>query len=134
MDRAEPPGVRHVPHPDALSGDPAVSADGGRGPAAAPQLGPVRHGPRRFSAPAPDAGAAGGGVRLVLRAAVFAPLDLAAAAPRLAGGAAVSGDVVPVQEVEPLLAASDPPQPDGPRLGPAGGVDPATARALSSSP
>src|SRR5262249_55047271 len=42
-----------------------------------------------------------------------APLDLAAAAARLAGRAAVPGHVVRVQEGELAVAAPDPAQPDG---------------------
>ena len=51
------------------------------------------------------------GYALVLPAAVLARLDLAAAAGRLAGGAAVPGDVVPLQAVEPVVASADPARP-----------------------
>src|SRR5262249_54014517 len=113
LDRGEPAGVRDVPRPDAVPGDAAVPADGGGGPAGAQGLVAVRHGPRRLPAAAHDAGGTGRGVRLVLPPAVLARFDLASAAGRLAGGAAVPGDVVPVQAVEPVLALPDPAPADG---------------------
>ena len=49
----------------------------------------------------------GARLRLVLPAALLARLDLAAPAGRVAGGAAVSGDVVSLQALEPFLAFAD---------------------------
>ena len=39
VDRGQPPGVRHVPHPDAVPRHAAVRPDGSRGPPAAPRTG-----------------------------------------------------------------------------------------------
>ena len=132
LDRGGPAGVRHVPHPDALSGHAAVPPDGVRGAAAAQGLAALRHGARRLPPPAHDAGGAGGGLRLVLRAALLARLDLAAAAGRLAGRAALPGDVVPLQAIEPALAPADPPPADRAGLASAGRVDAAAAPAVPS--
>ena len=49
----------------------------------------------------------------MLRAAILAPIDLAAAAGRLACGGSVSGDVVPLQAIEPAVALPDPARADG---------------------
>ena len=46
------------------------------------------------------------------RPALLAPLDLAAAAARSAGGRPISGDVVSLQTVQLPLADADPPQVD----------------------
>ena len=66
----------------------AVPADGGPGPAAAPRLGAVRHGPRRLPAQAHDRAAAGRRLRLVLPAAVRPRQHLASPPGRPGGGAA----------------------------------------------
>ena len=60
---------------------------------------------------------------MVLRAVVFTCLDLASAPGGLAGGAALSCDVVPVQEVEPLLASADSHANNGVGVAAAGGMD-----------
>ena len=52
---------------------------------------------------------------------------------RLAGRAAVPGDVVPLQAVEPVLASPDPPPPDGTRLAAAGRSDAAASLAVSQT-
>ena len=133
LDRGGAAGVRHVPHPDALPGHAAVPADGVRGAAPAQGLVAVRHGARRLPPPAHDAGGAIRGLRLVLRAAVLARLDLAAATRRLACGAAVPGDVVPLQAVEPALAPADPAPADRSRVASAGRVDAAAAPAIPAA-
>ena len=68
------------------------------------RLDAVRHGARGFPPEAHDARGAGGRLRLALPAAFLARIDLAPPPAGLAGGAAVSGDVVPVQAIEPVLA------------------------------
>ena len=85
LDRGQPAGVRDLSHPDALSRHAAVPATGGRGPAAASGLDPVRHGPRGVPAQAHDARGTGARLRLALSAAVLPRLDLAAAARSVAG-------------------------------------------------
>src|SRR5258707_5281274 len=114
MGGGEPAGVLHVPHSDAVSRDAAVPADGGGGPPAASRLVALRHGARSVSSEAHDAGRAGARLFVDLRAAVLAPVDLAAAAGGLAGGANVSGNVVFIQTVELVVALVDS-KPYGPR-------------------
>ena len=113
-------------------GTPLFRAMESEGRLAAQELEPLRHVARRLSAPAHDAGRAGGGLRLVLRSPVLAPLDLAAEAGRLAGRAAVPGDVVPLQAIESPLAPLDPPPPDRPGLAAPGRMDQAEAPAVPS--
>src|SRR5690348_10413131 len=66
-----------------------------------------------------------------LPAAVFASIDLAPPAGGLARGTALSGDVLSVQAVEPVLALSNSPSPGACRVASAGGTDATSARALS---
>jgi hypothetical protein len=68
----------------------------------------------------------------VLRSPVLAPLDLAAEAGRLAGRAAVPGDVVSLQAIESPLAPLNPPPPDRPGLASLGRMDQAQAPAVPS--
>ena len=62
--------------------------------------------------------AARGGLRLVLRSALLARLDLATTAGRLACRATLPGDVLPVQAIEPDVALADPAPSDGSGLAP----------------
>ena len=80
VDRGPPARLRHVSHPDAIPGHAAIPATGGRGAAAAPQLGSVRHRARRLSAETPDARRARVGLRLAVPAAVLARVNLEASA------------------------------------------------------
>src|SRR5262249_49791219 len=80
--------VRDLPHHDAVPGNAALSPDGGRGSAPAQKLRPLRYGTRRLSAAQHVGGRARRRVRVALRAALFASIDLAKAAARPAGGAA----------------------------------------------
>ena len=114
MDRREPAGMRDLPHPDAVSRDAAVPADGGGGAAAAQELVAVRHGARRVSAQAHESRTARRGIRLVLPASVLAPLDLAAPAGGCARGHPLPGDVVSLQTLELALALADSPPADRP--------------------
>ena len=68
----------------------------------------------------------------MLRSPVFAPLDLAAATARLAGRAPLSGDVLPLQAIESVLAPADPPSADRTGLASAGGIDATEALAVPS--
>ena len=56
-----------------------------------------------------------------------------AEARRLAGGPALPGDVVPLQEVQPALAPADPPPADRAGLASAGGMDSKETPAIPSS-
>src|SRR5271169_606760 len=107
MDRKEPPGVCDVPHPDAVSGDAAVSANGSARAHPASRLDALRHGPCRLSAKAYDSRRTRAGICLDLPALVFACVDLATAPGGLAGHSPVFGNVVPLQALEPFLAPAD---------------------------
>ena len=96
-------------------------------------LAALRHVARGLPPPAHDARGARGGLRLVLRAAVLARLDLATTAGRLAGRAALPGDVVPLQAVEPALAPVDPAPADRAGLASAGRVDAPAAPAVPAT-
>ena len=72
------------------------------------------------------------GYALVLPAAVFASLDLAPAPERLARGAGVSRDVVPLQALEPVLAFPDPPPADRAGLAAARGAQPPASPAVQA--
>ena len=111
--------LRHVSHPDAVPGHAAVPATGGRGAAAAPQLGPLRHRARRLSAEAPHARRTRAGLRLAVPAAVLARVDLEAPA---RGGVRVAGVLrrgVPLQALEPFVALPDRARARASRLAPA---------------
>ena len=108
LDRGGPAGMRDLSHPHALSGHAAVPPDGIGGPALAQGLAALRHVARGLPPPAHVARGARGGLRLVLRTAFLALLDLASTAGRLACRPALPGDVVPLQAVEPALAPPDP--------------------------
>src|SRR5262249_23419347 len=123
LDRAGPPRVRDLPHPHAVPGHADVPPDGCRGPAAPQGLAALRHGPRRLPPPPPVARGARTGLRLVLRDALLAPIDLATQAGRRARRAGLPGDVVPLQAIEPILAPADPAPADGAGVAPAGRVD-----------
>src|SRR5260370_42393478 len=96
--------MRDVSHSSPLSGNAAVPANGSGGALVAPRLGSVRHGAR--GVPSKKHVTRGTGTRLCVD--VPAPLltrfDLAAQARGLARGCSVSGDVVPVQALQPVLA------------------------------
>src|SRR5258708_7448977 len=134
MGGGEPAGVRHIPYSDAVSWDAAVPPDGSGGPSAASRLDALRHGARRVSSEAHDPGRAGARLCVDLRAAVLAPVDLAAAAAGLAGGANVPGNVVFIQAVELVLALVDQ-APLGARgVAAVGGVDARAASAFQGAP
>ena len=84
MDRTEPPRVRHLPHPHALSRHPALPPDGIRRPPPPPRLEPLRHRPRRLPSPAHDARRARRRLRLDLPPALLPHLHLAPPSRRLA--------------------------------------------------
>ena len=122
VDRGGPAGMRHLSYPHALSGHAAIPPDGFGGAAFAQGLAALRHVARGLPAPAHVARGARGGLRLVLRPALLALLDLASTAGRLACRSAVPGDVVPLQAVEPALAPPHSPPADGARVASAGRV------------
>src|SRR5262249_24569951 len=99
--------MRHVSHPDAVSGHAAASQARGRGTAPPPRLESLRPRTRRVSSEADDPSGARAGLCLALSETLLARLDLAPPAQRLAGGHAVSRDVVPLQALESILALSD---------------------------
>src|SRR6476620_11292255 len=119
--------MRHVPHPDAVPGHAAVPANAVRRPTAAHRLVALRHRPRRLSTETDDGAATGGRVRVVLPKAILAHVDLAAAAGRLAGGAGVPGDGLPLQAVELAVAPAHPEADDGGGVAASGRVDAAAA-------
>src|SRR5262249_21924887 len=133
LDRGEPAGVRHVSHPDAVSGHAAVSADGGGGPYPAPELDALRHGACRLPAEAHDAGTTRPRVRLVLSPAVLARLDLAPPAGRRPGRAAVPGDVLLVQALELAVVPADSSPADGAGVARAGRDDAPAASEVSAA-
>src|SRR5512140_3699613 len=98
--------MRHLSYPNAVSGDSALSANGSRGPAPSSRLEPLRYGPRRLSPPPHDARAARGRLRLALPAAVLSRVDLATPAASLGRRSALPRHVLPVQEIESLLATA----------------------------
>ena len=83
-----------------------------------------------FPPEAHDARGTGARLRLDLPAPLLACLDLAAAAGGLARRAAVSGDVVPLQALQPLLAPADQARSGARGLAAAGGDDAPAARAI----
>ena len=113
MDRSEPPRMRDVPHPDAVSGHAAVPAARSARAHPASRLGQVRHRPRRLPAEAHELRGARSWLRVVLRQAVLARVDLEAPAERQQGGARISRDELSLQAIEPLLAHADPAPPHG---------------------
>ena len=128
----EPPGVRDVSYSDAVSGDPAVRANGGGGPFAAPRLDALRYGARGVSSEAHVAGGTGARLLVDLRATVLAHFDLAAAARGLARGCALSGDVVSVQAIQPVLALAHPASSGARGVASVGGIDAIAAFASSA--
>src|SRR5262249_8242665 len=100
--------VRHLPHLDSVPGDAALPADGGRGALAPQELEPLRHGARRLPAAPHVTGGARRRLRLALRAALFACVDLETPPGGSARRARVPGDVVPLQALEQVLAFSHP--------------------------
>src|SRR5579864_5968340 len=130
MDRREPPGVRHVPHPHALSGDAAVSPDGSTRTNPAPRLDPLRYGPRRLPAEAHVAGRTRARLRLDLPAPVLSGLDLAPSPAGVASRPAVPRHVVPLQALQPLLAPADQTRPGEPGVEATGGDHALAACAL----
>src|SRR5438105_4301032 len=123
----------HVSHPDAISRHAALRADGAPGATVAQNVVEIRHGQRRLSPGAHDARATGRRLCLVLPPPLLALLDLAPPARGSAGGAALPGDVVSLQALEPYMAFPDSPTPDGRRLAPARGVDAPPACAVSAA-
>ena len=79
VDRGQSAGVRDFPYPDALSGHAAVPSIRARRAHPAPGLGQVRHRARRVSAKAHESRGARSRLCVVLRQALLAWLDLAAA-------------------------------------------------------
>src|SRR5262245_15503214 len=100
--------MRDVPHPDAVSGDAVVPANGVRRPPAAPRLVALRHRACGVSPAAHESGGARGGLRLDLSTALLARIHLAPSPRGLACGAAVSRDVVLLQAVQLDLGAAHP--------------------------
>src|ERR1043166_3853119 len=107
MGRGEPFRMRDLPHPDAISGDSAVQADGISRALTASRLEFVRYGARRVPAQEHVARGTRAGVRVDLRAPLFACIDLEAPAGGLARGCAVLRHVVSLQALKPLLASAD---------------------------
>src|SRR5690606_2577539 len=107
VDRGEPARVRDVPYPDAVSRHATLRRARAAEPHRASGLAAIRHGARRVRAEADDRRGALCGRRVVLPAALLAPLDLAQASEGLAGRARLPCDVVSVQAIEPDLALAD---------------------------
>jgi Radical SAM superfamily len=90
-------------------------------------LGALRYGARSISAQPHVARGTGRRVHLDVPAPVLTRFDLATPAPGLARCGTVSGDVVPVQALQPVLAVSHSAPPGACRVVAAGRTDPATA-------
>src|SRR5580700_1165676 len=119
-----------LPHPHALSGYAAVSADGGARPHPTLRLDALRHRPCRLSAEAYDSRGTGAGIRVDLPATLLACIHLEKAAGRLASDSAVSGNVLPLQTIQPLLAPADQTRSGEPGLEASGGDNAPAARAI----
>src|ERR1700687_4610409 len=107
MGGGESPGVRALPHPDAVPRDAALPPNGIGRPPAASRLESLRYGARGIPPEAHVAGRLGARLRLVVRAPLFAQFHLAAQARRLACGSALSGNVLFIQAIEPCVAFTD---------------------------
>src|SRR5262249_50599142 len=108
LDRSQSPRVRDFPYPHPLPGDTALSSVGSAGTYPASQLGSLRH---RACGVCPSAHERLGPrsrVRVVLRAAFFAPLNLASPTRRLQGRTRVSGHELSLQAFQSILASADP--------------------------
>ena len=132
MDRRESPGVRHVSHPHAVSGDAAIPADGSAGAHPASRLDTLRHRPRSISTKTHDCRRTRARIRMDLSEIVFARLDLATQAGAVAGDPPVSSHVLSLQAIQPLLALADQTRLGQPGVEASGGDDPLAAPAVPS--
>ncbi len=115
-------GMRHVPHPHALSRDAAVPAVRERRPPAPSQLGSLRHRARRLPAEAHVTRRARERLRVVLRNAVLSSLHLASPPAGHRRRARLSRDELSLQALESLLAPAHPSPAHGARVAAARGA------------
>src|SRR6266849_6151678 len=136
MGRGESSGVRHVSHPDSVSGHAPFPPDGKRRPSAPSRLESVRYGARRLPPQAHATRRTGARLRLAVRPSVLALLDLAPPSQRLWRRLARRGylprHVVPIQALESLLASPDQASPGALCLETVGRVLPYPALAVPS--
>src|SRR5450631_2086745 len=130
MDRRESPGVRHLPHPHAVSGDAAVPSDGSARPHPPPRLDSLRHRPCRLSTEAYDSPGTRTGICLDLPAPLLSRVHLAPPTGAIAGHPPLPGDVVPLQALQSILAPADQTRPRESGLEAAGRNDPLASRPL----
>src|SRR5262249_34864148 len=125
--------MRDVSHPDAVSSDAALCANGIARTPLASRLVKVRHVPCRIPTEAYHSRRTEAWLRLYLPAIVPSRVHMEEAFRRLARGCAGSRDVVSIQTVQPLLALADQETPGSCRVESSGGVDAATAPIISKT-
>src|SRR5450631_2426997 len=132
MDRRESPGVRHLPHPHAVSRDPAVPSDGSARPHPSPRMDSLRHQPCGLSTEPHDSPGTRTGIRLDLPAPLLARIHLAAPTGAISGHPPLPGDVVPLQALQPILPPADQTRPRESGLEAASGDDALEACSFSA--
>src|SRR5438552_18436535 len=95
--------MRDVPYPDALSWHAAFPANGTRRPSPPSRLGKIRHRSRCLPPRAHDARGTRTRLRLALPSPLLDPIHLGSPPASTRRGLPVSGDVRPLQKIEPAL-------------------------------